>query len=228
MLAIIKLVRRLIEGSVSAIILLAIVAYFGLSETINVLIAERSPAAIAFLGVLAIVLADLIAKLITIFGSTFPDLIPKVDDDDKERASLISRLQPGQTVALLSGAYAARVAMFIVIFVLLGLSYAAAPTAAQNTLFGDLGALEAAEIFLREGIAGSIGYFLFFIGADNLRPIKDLIIAEPLASSSVDGDIFHAGIRLYGFAFVLAILRTLVTPITYIRARLRARKLEAE
>lgn len=228
MWAIIKLIRRMIEGSVSAIILIAIVAVLGWSETINLLLAERSLSSLLFLLMLAIVLADLIAKIITIAGRTFPDLIPNIDDDDKKRASLISRLRPGQTVALLSGAYAARVVLFIIIFGLLGASYAAAPQEVQNNLFGDFGTLDAGEAFLREGVVGSIGYFLFFIGSENLAPITESIASERLASSSPDGDVFLAGIRLYGLAFVLAVLRTLATPITFVRARLRARKLSAE
>jgi len=225
MLAIIKLVRRTIEGSVSAIILIAVVAVFGWSDTINMLIADRGLPSILFLLMLAVVLADLIAKIIDIAGRTFPDLIPKLDDDDLKRASLISRLRPGQTVALLSGANAARVVLFVVIFALLGTTYAAAPGAVQENLFGNFGAVNASEAFLREGIAGSIGYFLFFLGPDSLKPITDKIAAERLVSLSVDGDVFLAGIRLYGLAFILAILRTLATPVTYARARLRARKL---
>ncbi len=223
MLAIIKLVRRTIEGSVSAIVLIALVAYLGWSETINMLIADRSVPSILFLLMLAIVLADLIAKIIMIAGRTFPDLIPKVDDDDKKRASLIGRLRPGQTVALLSGAYAARVVLFVVIFGLLGSSYAAAPDRVQENLFGNFDALGASEAFLREGVAGPIGYFLFFLGPDNLKPLTETIATERLAASNPDGDIFLAGIRLYGLAFALAILRTLATPVTYLRARLRAR-----
>ena len=226
MLAIYKFVRRTIEGSIVAIILMAAVAALGWSPTINTLLAEQSVSAYLFLLMLAIVLADLIAKMIMIFGRTFPDLIPKVEDEDRKRASLISRLRPGQTVALLSGAYAARVALFVAIFALLGATYAAAPSAAQQNLFGEYDALSASEIFIREGIAGSIGYFLFFIGPKNLAPITDIIASERLVSLSSDGDVFLAGIRLYGLAFVLAILRTLVTPITYVRAKLRARKLE--
>lgn len=226
MLAIIKLVRRTIEGSVVAIILMGAIAALGWSPTINTLIAEQSVTSYTFLLMLAIVLADLIAKMIGIFGSTFPDLIPKVEDDDRKRASLISRLRPGQTVALLSGAYAARVALFVVIFALLGVTYASAPSEAQQNLFGEFDALTASEAFIREGIAGSLGYFLFFLGPNNLAPLTETIAAERLVSLSSDGDVFLAGIRLYGLAFVLAILRTLVTPITYIRAKLRARKLD--
>ena len=225
MLAIVKLIRRVIEGSVSAIILLAVVAYFGWSETINTLVEDRSPTSILFLLMLAIVLADLIAKMISIFGKTFPDLIPNVDDEDKKRASLISRLRPGQTMAVLSGAYAARLILFVAIFGLLGSSYSWTPDEVQENLFGEFDALGATEAFLREGVAGSIGYFLFFIGPDNLAPIKGAIASEQLSSMSSDGDVMLAGIRLYGLAFVLAILRTLATPITYVRARLRARKI---
>lgn len=228
MLAIINVVRRTIEGSVVAIILIGGVALLGWSETINALVADRSLAAIAFLLMLAVVLADLIAKIFMILGRTFPDLIPKLEDADVKRASLIKRLRPGQTMALLSGAYAARVVLFVLIFAALGSSYAAAPENAQSILFGDFSAAKAAELFLREGIAGSIGYFLFFLGPDRLAPITDLIASERLVASSSDGDVFLAGIRLYGLAFVLAILRTLATPVTYIRARLRSRTLETD
>jgi hypothetical protein len=172
---------------------------------------------------LAIVLADLIAKFIGILGSTFPDLVPKLDDEHIKRASLIRRLRPGQTVALLSGANAARVVLFLVMFALLGASYSASPASAQQALFGPLRPVEAIETFLREGIAGSLGYFLFFLGPDTLKPITNAIIAEPLTSPTIDGELFLVGLRLYGLAFVLAILRTLVTPIIYVRARLRAR-----
>ncbi|MCA8888171.1 MAG: hypothetical protein KDA46_05030 [Parvularculaceae bacterium] len=222
MLAIVKFVRRLLEGSVVSILLIAVVALAGRSETINMLLADRSVSSLVFLMMLAVVLADLVAKLIAIFGSTFPDLIPKVDDADRKRASLINRLRPGETVALLSGAYSARVILFVLIFVLLGGSYSATPVAVQNNLVGDFTASDAATAFLREGIAGSLGYFFFFVGPERLENITALITTERLASASIDGDVFLAGIRLYGLAFVLAILRTLVTPITYIRARLRA------
>ncbi|MDI1281828.1 hypothetical protein [Brevundimonas sp.] len=222
-----NLVRRTIEGSVLSILVIAVVAMLGASETINILLAERTVPSTLFLLVLAIVLADLLGKLISIASSTFPDLIPALDDDDLKRASLIQRLRPGQTVALLSGAYSARLVMFLVIFALMGTSYAFAPKAVQQTLFGDFGAMQAIETFLREGLAGSIGYFLFFLGPDHLKPITSAIIAEPLVSSTVNGDIFLVGIRIYGLAFVLAILRTLVTPITYLRARRRAARLPA-
>lgn len=228
MLALLKVVRRTIEGSVLAIILIAGVAILGWSESINLLVAERSVSASLFLLMLAIVLADLIAKILMIFGRTFPDLVPKVDDDDVKRASLIKRLRPGQTVALLSGAYSARVVLFVVIFALLGSSYAAAPVAVQEKLFGDYSAVNASEAFLREGVAGSIGYFLFFLGPDRLAPITETIATERLAAATPDGDVFLAGIRLYGLAFVLAILRTLATPITYVRARLRSGKIADE
>jgi hypothetical protein len=227
MLGIIKLVRRTIEGSVLSILVVAVVAILGVSETINMLIAERTVSSILFLLVLAIVLADLLGKLISIMSSTFPDLIPALNDDDLKRASLIQRLRPGQTVALLSGAYAARLVMFLVIFALMGTSYAFAPTAVQQTLFGDFGAMRAIETFLREGLAGSVGYFLFFLGPDHLKPITSAIIADPLVSTTVNGDIFLVGIRVYGLAFVLSILRTLVMPITYARARHRAARLPA-
>lgn len=227
MLGIINIVRRTVEGSILSILIIAIVAMLGVSETINTLLAERSVSSILFLFVLAIVLADLIGKFISILSLTFPDLIPAVDDEDLKRASLLQRLRPGQTVALLSGAYAARLIMFLVIFALLGTSYAFAPPQAQETLFGDLGALEAIETFLREGLAGSIGYFLFFLGPDDLGSITRVIIAEPLVSSTVNGDIFLVGIRLYGLAFAFALLRTLVTPVTYLRARRGAGDLPA-
>lgn len=225
MLAIIRLIRRTIEGSVIAVLLIGVIAAFGWSETINLLIEDASIPSILFLFMLAVVLADLIAKIIGILGRTFPDLIPKVEDEDRKRASLIERLRPGQTVALLSGAYAGRVVFFIIIFALLGLSYAAAPGPVQGKLFGELGPLEAGEAFLREGVAGSIGYFLFFLGPDSLGPITTTVAAERLTAFSSEGDVFLAGVRLYGLAFVLAILRTLATPITFARARLRARKL---
>lgn len=227
MLGIINLVRRTIEGSILSILILAVVAMFGVSETINALLAERSLPSILFLLVLAIVLADLIGKFISIVSLTFPDLIPAVGDEDLKRASLLQRLRPVQTVALLSGVYAARLVMFLVIFALIGTSYAYAPQPVQATLFGDFGALEAIETFLREGIAGSIGYFLFFLGPDDLRSITDGIIAEPLTSATINGDIFLVGLRLYGLACALAALRTLVTPIIYLRARHRAGNLHA-
>ena len=122
MLGIVSLIRRVIEGSILAILLIAFVAFLGSSETINLLIADKSVPSFLFLIVIAIVLADIIAKLIGILNSTFPDLLPKIDDRDLKRASLIKRLRPGQTVALLSGAYFARIALFIVIFALLGAS----------------------------------------------------------------------------------------------------------
>ncbi len=225
MLRVVEIVRRTLEGSVLAMLLIGVVALFDVSETVNLLLAESSAQSILFLLVIAIVLADLIAKLIGIFGSTFPDLVPKLDEGDLKRASLINRLRPGQTLALLSGAYAARIFLFVLIFALLGASYAFAPAQAQEKLFGDLSALDATVSFMREGIAGSVGYFLFFLGPDTLKPITTFIVSEPLAPASVDGDILMAGIRLYGFAFVLALLRTLVTPITYVRARLRANKI---
>lgn len=223
MLVIFNIVRRTIEGSVVAVLLIGLIALTGASQTIGRILAEPSVASIAFLLVLAIVLADLIGKAIGIVVSTFPDLIPKIDEDAARRASLIQRLRPGQTVALLSGAYAARLVLFLAIFALLGASYAWAPSAVQQSLFGDLGPLEAMLTFLREGIAGSISYFLFFLGPENLRPLTHAIVADPLVPATVDGDILLAGIRVYGLAFVLAILRTLVTPITLARAHRRAR-----
>ena len=227
MLGLIKVVRRTIEGSIISILTIAVVAIFGASETISTLLADRSIPSMLFLLVLAIVLADLIGKFIAILSITFPDLIPEVGEDDLKRASLIQRLRPVQTVGLLSGAYAARLAMFLVIFALLGTSYAFAPQAVQATLFGDFSAPAATGTFLREGVAGSLGYFLFFLGPEALQSITSLIVAEPLVSSTIDGDIFLVGIRLYGLAFVFALLRTLVTPITYLRARRRADTLPA-
>jgi hypothetical protein len=228
MLGMIKLLRRTIEGSVLAMVVIAIVAALGASQTIGILLADLSVASVLFLLVIAIVLADLIAKFITIFNATFPDLVPDLDQSDLKRAWLINRLRPGQTLALLSGAYTGRVVLFLIIFAALGVSYSAAPQAAQENLLGDFGALKATETFIRQGVAGSIGYFLFFLGPDNLKPLTSAIIDEPIVSASVDGDVFLAGIRLYGFAFVLAVLRTLVTPVTYVRARLRSRKLSGE
>jgi hypothetical protein len=227
MLGIITVVRRTIEGSIIAILVVAIVAVFGVSETINTLLAERNVASMLFLLVLAIVLADLIGKIISIVSSTFPDLIPALNDDDLKRASLIQRMRPGQTVALLSGAYGARLVMFLLIFALLGTIYAFAPQSVQARLFGEFGPMQATWTFVREGLAGSVGYFLFFLGPDNLKPVTNAILAEPLVSSTVDGDIFLVGIRVYGLAFALAILRTLVTPIIYVRARRRAGRLSA-
>lgn len=227
MLGIVKLVRRTIEGSVISVLIVGLVALLGVSATIDALLADRGPAAILFLLVLVVVLADLIGKFISIFSSTFPDLLPALGEDERKRASLIQRLRPVQTVALLSGAYAARLVMFLAIFALMGAGYAFAPTAAQETMFGPLGAAEAIETFLREGIAGSIGYFLFFLGPDALSSITGAIVDEPLTASTVDGDIFLVGVRLYGLAFALAVLRTLVTPLVYLRARRRAEALPA-
>ncbi|MBX3481112.1 MAG: hypothetical protein KF842_11985 [Caulobacter sp.] len=226
MLGILNLVRRTIEGSVVAILLIGVIAVFRLSETINALFADHSLASLVFLLVLAIVLADLIGKFVGVVSATFPDIIPKLDDEHLERATLIERLRPGQTLALMSGAYAARLAMFLVIFALLGLSYAWAPPGVQDTLVGRLGPWRAVELFLREGVAGSVSYFLFFLGPENLKPITGAITAEPLAPATLSGDIFLVGIRVYGLAFVLSVLRTLVTPITYARARRRANKLK--
>lgn len=222
---VLNIIRRIIGGSISAMLLLAIVALSGVSETINLLLADRSIWSILFLLMLAIVLADLIAKFIGIVSSTFPDLVPKLDDEKLQRASIIRSLRPGQTIALLSGAYAARVLLFVTFFALLGASYAAAPAVVQATLFGSLGVAEAVERFVREGIAGSLGYFLFFLGPDNLAPITDAIVVQPLETRTVDGDLILVGIRLYGLAFVLAVLQTLVSPVIYLRARLRAHKL---
>lgn len=227
MLGLFKLLRRIIEGSVLSIVLLAIVAALGVSSTVNLLVREPSAASLLFLLVLAIVLADLIGKFLSILSTTFPDLIPAFDDEDLKRASLIQRLRPGQTVALLSGAYAARLVMFLVIFALLGASYAWAPSAVQDTLVGPLGTMEAINVFIREGIAGSIGYFLFFLGPDNLAPVTRAILDQPLTPATPSGDAFLVGIRIYGLAFMFSILRTLATPITYWRARRRAHRLPA-
>lgn len=227
MLGIVKLVRRTIEGSVISVLIIGLVALLGVSATIDALLADRGPAAILFLLVLVVGLADLIGKFLSIFSSTFPDLLPALGEDERRRASLIQRLRPVQTVALLSGAYAARLVMFLAIFALMGAGYAFAPPAAQETLFGPLGAAEAIGTFLREGIAGSIGYFLFFLGPDALSSITGAIVDEPLTASTVDGDIFLVGVRLYGLAFALAVLRTLMTPLVYLRARRRAETLPA-
>jgi hypothetical protein len=224
-LGLISLVRRIIGGSVSAILVIAIIAITGASQTITMLIADRSAWSILFLLMLAVLLADLIAKFVGVLGAAFPDLIPKLDDEKLKRASIIQRLRPGQTVALLSGAYLARVTLFLAIFALLGLTYAAVPTPVQQALFGDLSAGEAIEAFVREGIAGSLGYFLFFLGPNNLAPITRTIVTEPLVTSTIDGDLFLVAIRLYGLALVLSLLQTLAAPIIYLRARLRARKL---
>lgn len=227
MLEMLKIIRRTAEGSIISILTIALVAILGVSETVNALLADGSVASILFLVVLGVVLADLIGKFISLLGSTFPDLIPALGDEERRRASLIQRLRPIQTVGLLSGAYAARLVMFLILFALLGTSYAFAPAPVQATLFGDFDPLRATEIFLREGVAGSVGYFLFFLGPDNLKPLTDAIVAEPLAPSTISGDVFLVGVRLYGLAFVLALLRTLVTPIAYLRARRRAAALPA-
>ncbi len=228
MLGIIDLIKRIAAGTLSSIILIGIVAALGWSGTISALIENFSAASAFFLIMLAVVLADIIAKVISIISTTFPDLIPKVDNESVKRASLLRRLRPGQTVALLSGANAARLTLFLVIFALLGASYAAAPRAAQETLFGNMTTWEAIDIFVREGIAGSLGYFLFFLGSDNLEGITSHIAEDRLTAFTEDGDVFLSGIRIYGLAFVLAILRTIVIPITFVRARLRARLLDAE
>jgi hypothetical protein len=225
MLGLIRLVRRTIEGFIISILTISVVAVFGLSDAIAGLLAARDLASILFMLVIVVVLADLIGKFIAILGSTFPDLIPAVGDDELRRASLIQRLRPVQTVALLSGAYTARLAMFLALFALMGTSYALAPQPVQQSLFGPLGVREAIEIFLREGLAGSIGYFLFFLGPDTLGALTGRIVPGPLDSATLDGEILLVGIRLYGLAFVLSLLRTLVIPITYLRARRRAGRL---
>ncbi len=224
-LGLISLVRRILSGSVSAILVIAVIAITGASQTVTMLIADRSAWSILFLLMLAVLLADLIAKFIGVLGTVFPDIIPKLDDEKLKRASIIRRLRPGQTVALLSGAYLARVTLFLAIFALLGFTYAAVPTSVQQTLFGDLGAGEAIEAFVREGIAGSLGYFLFFLGSDNLAQVTRTIVTEPLAAATIDGDLLLVAIRLYGLALVLSLLQTLAAPIISLRARLRAHKL---
>lgn len=228
MLQILKIVRRIIEGSVLAFVILGVVAALGASETVNLLIAERSANSILFLVMTGVVFADLLAKIIGILDTTFPDLLPKFDDEDMKRASLISRLRPGQTMAILSGAYVARIILFVAMFALLGVTYASTSDAVQARLFGDFGAGQAFGAFLREGVAGSIGYFLFFLGPDDLEPLTGAVSSERLDARSLDGDIFLAGIRLYGLAFVLAVLRTLATPISFARARMRAGRLVGE
>jgi hypothetical protein len=224
-LGLINLLRRIVGGSISAILLIGLVAITGVSETIAMLIADRSFWSLLLLLMLAILLADLIAKFISILSTVFPDLIPKLDDEKLERASIIRRLRPGQTVALLSGAYLARVALFLAIFALLGVSYAAVPAPVQQTLFGNLSAGQAIEAFVREGVAGSLGYFLFFLGPANLAPITQAIVTDPLVTRTIDGDLLLVAIRLYGLAFVLSVLQTLAAPIITLRARLRARRL---
>lgn len=225
MLRLLRLVRRTLEGSLLAILIIALAAFSGVSETINLAFAEPSFASLFFVLIMAVVLADLIGKALSILSSTFPDLLPAVDEEDLKRASLIQRLRPGQTVALMSGAHAARLALFLCIFALLGTSYAFAPRAVQETLFGPMATPDAILRFIREGLAGSLGYFLFFLGPDHLKPIIRAITDVPLEPTSFSGDAFLAGIRIYGLAFVLAILRTLATPITFWRARRRADRL---
>ena len=224
-LGLINLLRRIIGGSISAILLIGLAALTGVSDTIALLIADGSFWSLLFLLMLAVLLADLIAKFISILSTVFPDLIPKLDDEKLERASIIRRPRPGQPLALLSGAYLARVVLFLAIFALLGVSYAAVPSPVQQTLFGNLSASEAVESFVREGIAGSLGYFLFFLGAGNLAPITQAIVTEPLVTTTIDGDLLLVAIRLYGLAFVLSVLQTLAAPIISLRARLRARRL---
>jgi hypothetical protein len=225
LLGALTLARRIVGGSVSAILLIALVAITGASQTITQLIADRSPWSLLFLFMLAVLLADLLAKFVGMLSTVFPDLVPKLDNEKLKRASILRRLRPGQTVALLSGAYLARVTFFLAIFSLLGATYAAVPQSVQQSLFGNLGAGDAIEAFIREGIAGSLGYFLFFLGPHNLSPITSAIVAEPLTTSTIDGDLFLVAIRLYGLAFVLSILQTLAAPIIYLRGRLRANTL---
>ena len=55
----------------------------------------------------------------------------------------------------------------------------------------------------------------------------DLHYNEPLDPATPSGDAFLVGIRIYGLAFMFSVLRTLVTPITYWRARRRAHRLPA-
>lgn len=228
MLSLFKFIRRTVQGALIAIIFVTLAALLKVSPTINVLLAERTIASGLFLIVLVIVIADLIGKLIGILSAAFPDLVPKVEKSDLQLAALVERLRPGQTIALLSGAQVGRIIVFIIIFALLGATYAAAPEAAQMQLVGPLSAREAFEIFLRESVAGSVGYFLFFLGPDTLKPLIDAIAAERLSSASVDGDFYLAGLRLYGLPFVLALLQFLATPIIFVRARVRARLLGEE
>ncbi len=113
----------------------------------------------------------------------------------------------------------------VVVMGVMGSGKSAAPPEVQATLFGSFGVAEAIDRFVREGIAGSLGYFLFFLGPGSLDRITSAIIVQPLEAPTIDGDLMLVGIRLYGLAFVLAILQTLVAPIIYLRARLRAHKL---
>lgn len=222
MFRVVTILRRIAEGSLSSILLIGVIALAGLSPTIDVLIADGSLPAMLFLLAIAIVSADLIAKLISIFQTTFPDLIPKIDQSEFKRASLLRRLKTGQTLAVLSGAHLARVVLFLVIFASLGVTYSAAPGAVQQNLFGEFGGAAATEAFLREGIAGAFSYFLFFLGPDTLAPLTEAVSPERLQPASVDGDVFLAGIRLYGLAFILAVFRALLTPLIIVRARGRA------
>lgn len=226
MLSLIKLLRRTVEGSLAAILLVAVAGIFGFSDTISLLLEERSVSSILFLIVLVIVLADIIAKLISILSTTFPDLLPKVDRDSLRLASLVNGVSPGKVFAFLAGTHLARVIVFLIVFALLGATYASAPNVVQERLVGDYSTMGAIEAFIRESLAGSVGYFLFFLGGDNLEPITSAIASERLTAQSIDGDIFLSGIRLYGLTFVLAILRMLATPVIVGRARLRARDLD--
>jgi hypothetical protein len=225
MLTIFNYIRHTIEGSLLAIVLVVLVAVFGWSPTIETLVEDASVSSILFLVVLVILLTDMIAKLIDILARTFPDLLPKVEERDLRMAAFVDRLAPQEAIGLLAGAHIARILVFLLVFALLGASYANAPNAVQAQLVGDYGVWAATEAFLRESAAGSVGYFLFFLGPDKLQPITDAIAAERLQSNSLDGDVFLSGLRLYGLPFVFAVLRAIVTPVIFVRARLRSRKL---
>ncbi|MEH6663739.1 MAG: hypothetical protein V7678_02715, partial [Brevundimonas sp.] len=66
MLGVVNLVRRTVEGSIISFVVIAVVAVFGLSATIDALLAGISVASMAFLVVIAVVLADLIGRFIAI------------------------------------------------------------------------------------------------------------------------------------------------------------------
>lgn len=227
-LAYLDTVWRTVEGAISAVLLIAIVSFFGWSPTIDQLLADHSLTSILFLVVVTILLADLIAKMIGILGKAFPDLIPRLKDKDFQLATLLQENTIGKAIMVLTGAQFGRVIIFLVIFTALGWSYAGAPDAAQDQLVGELSGWQATGAFILEGIAGAVGYFLFFLGPENISPIKGFFATETLTSGGIDGDIFLSAIRLYGLAFVFAILRALVTPIVFLRARLRAMKILPE
>ena len=219
-------VWRVVGGSLTAILAMAGVALTGASETVSVLLAERSATSLLFLGVLTLILADLISKLVSILAATFPDVLPKVDRDTLRLASFVDRASPGQGLAVLAGTQGARVGVFLLIFALLGWSYASAPDAAQASLVGAYEVWPATLSFIREAAAGSIGYFLFFLSGERLAPLTEAIAAERLAPVGIEGDVFLSGLRLYGLAFVLAVLRLAATPVIFARARLRAKDME--